>query len=149
MLPKLSGELRVGADPTLRFSKGGMAICSFSAVADKSKKDEATGEWEKEKEIWIRVTTFKDIAEHVAETVKKGDLVFVEGQVSTSDWTTKEGVARTSIEVTADIVGPSLRYATATVLRAQRSGAAPQQQGAPANDPWSTATSTGEVEPPF
>ena len=147
MLPRLTGELRLGADPVLRFAKGGMAICSFSAVADKSKKDEATGEWEKDKEIWIRVTTFKDIAEHVAETFGKGDLIFVEGQVSTSEWTTKEGVARTTVEVTADIVGPSLRYATAAVTKVQRS--TPQQQSAPANDPWSTAAPTGSVEPPF
>lgn len=109
MLPRFSGEMRVGSDVTYTFSASGMAIAKFSAVADKSKKNDA-GEWEKTDEIWVRVTCFKTLADNVAESVQKGSLVLVNGQVSVSKYQTKDGQDRQSVEVIADDIGLSLRF---------------------------------------
>lgn len=162
MLPNISGTFRCIKDPDLRYSAGGMAICSFTAVADKKKKNEATGEWEDDKVIFVRVTTFKGLAEHVAESVQKGVTVLVQGQASVSEWETKEGEKRSTVEITANEVGVSLFWDTATVNKAERGqgGAAGANRAAPADDPWSTppapgtdpwntSTTTGSDEPPF
>lgn len=162
MLPNISGTFRCIKDPDLRYSAGGMAICSFTAVADKKKKNEATGEWEDDKVIFVRVTTFKGLAEHVAESVQKGVTVLVQGQASVSEWETKEGEKRSTVEITANEVGVSLFWDTATVNKVERGqgGAAGVNRAAPADDPWSTppapgtdpwntSTTTGSDEPPF
>lgn len=143
MLPRITGEFTVGSDPELRFAPSGIAVASFSAVADKSKKNES-GEWEKDKEIWVRVTAFKQMAEHVAESVTKGSRVVISGQISLSDWEDKDGNKRTSAEVIADDIGVSLRFGTAKYTKAERSA----QASKPAtDDPWTTQG--GDSPPPF
>lgn len=142
MLPRITGEFTVGSDPELRFAPSGIAVASFSAVADKSKKTDDG--WEKDKEIWVRVTAFKQMAEHVAESVTKGSRVVISGQISLSDWEDKDGNKRTSAEVVADEIGVSLRFGTAKYTKAER-----QQQAAPAADnPWASGTGTAD-NPPF
>lgn len=137
-LPSMDGAFRCVKDPDLRYSQGGMAICSFTAVADKKKKNEATGDWEDDKVIFVRITTFKQLAEHVAESVKKGTNVIVTNtQASMSEWETKEGEKRTTIEVVANDLGISLFWNTATVHEAERRSA-PAQQGQPAENPWAS-----------
>ena len=149
-LPNISGAFRCVKDPVLRYSQGGMAICSFTAVADKKKKNEATGEWDDDKVIFVKITTFKQLAEHVAESVVKGTNVIVSnGQVSVSDWTTEQGEKRSTVEVIANDLGVSLFWDTVTVHKAERSGGgqpAAQQAG---GDPWSTAPAQQQSADPW
>lgn len=150
-LPTISGAFRCVKDPTLRFSQAGMPIASFTAVADKKKKNESTGQWDDDKVIFVRVTCFKQLAEHVAESVKKGTNVVVTGQVSASEWETDSGEKRTTIEITANDIGVGLFWDTVTVHQAQQGGGGQQgggQQQAPAQaNPWG-APSDNDA-PPF
>lgn len=101
-LPRISGEFRVGSDPTLRFSEAGKPFGNFRAVA--SARKEVNGEWTTTDEIWLTVTVFGKTAEMVADSVAKGDLVYVDGRVADDKYTTKEGVERSNTKVMADVV---------------------------------------------
>lgn len=94
---------------------------------------------------------WKEAAENVAESLTKGTRVIVTGKLKSRTYETKNGEKRTVIELEVDEIGPSLRYATATVNRtkpATNGTWSPQQNGTPAADPWATsAPATGE--PPF
>lgn len=143
-LPSMDGSFRCVKDPVLRFSQGGMAICSFTAVADK-KKNDGTREnpnWVDDKVIFIKVTTFKQLAEHVAESVQKGtNVVLSRTEVSVSEWENSDGQKMQTIEVVANDVGVSLLWDTVTVHKAERTGGQRPQQGGgqkPADDPWAT-----------
>lgn len=127
-LPQFVAEMRVGSDPQIKFAQSGMAITSFSAVADKRKKNEDSGEWETVKSIWVRVTSFKKLAENVAGSVKKGDLVLVIGEINQDEYE-KDGEKRKSLEVVANHVGLSLAFNEATSSRGEK-------KAAPAEDPW-------------
>ncbi len=80
--------------------------------------------------------------------------VIVTGRLKSRQYETREGEKRTAMEIDVEEVGPALRYATAKVNRASRSGGAPgggggYGGGAPANDPWATPGVSGGDEPPF
>lgn len=144
MLPKVSGEFRVVADPELRFSQSGMAICTMRIVANSRKKNEA-GEWVDDKVCWLRLTAFKKLAENIVETLKRGDLCFVEGRLQTEEWEDREThEKKSSMSLVADLVGPSLAYKPARILEAQAQAAS----APPADDPWGTPSSQSD-EPPF
>lgn len=164
MLPSVEGEFRVASDPELRFTPSGKAVASLLLVADKKKKNESTGEWEDDKVCWLRATAWDRMAENIAESCQKGDLIVVRGALETRNYETQEGEKRTSLEVNIYDVGMSIRWNSARVERTSRQqggGAAPaasqatgggQSQPAAASpgaaDPWGTpAADTGE--PPF
>jgi single-strand DNA-binding protein len=90
---------------------------------------------------------WREFAEHVAGSLTKGSCVIATGRLKQRSYETKEGEKRTSIELEVDEIGPSLRYATAQVTRAQSSGGGGGRGGAPAvtDEPWAAsapATST-------
>lgn len=153
MLPTVTGEFRAGADPTLRFAPSGVAVSELRAVASSRKKDE-DGKWVDDKSVWVTITTFRQLAENVAETITKGDLVVVSGKLQVEEWEDKDGAKRTSVKVIADHIGPALAYATAKVSKTERreSGGSQQQtpQGQDHGDPWAAPASTTQTEePPF
>lgn len=145
-LPNISGAFRCVKDPVLRFSNGGMPIASFTAVADKKRKDEASGEWVDDKVIFVRITCFKQLAEHVADSVTKGTNVVVSGQVSASEWETDNGEKRTTIEVVANEIGVGLFWNTVTVHEGERKGGQQSGRAQQQADPWGGSTSD---DPPF
>lgn len=163
-LPSMDGSFRCVKDPTLRFANNGMAICSFTAVADKKKNvgTRDNPDWQDDKVIFVRVTCFKQLAEHVAESVVKGtNVVLSNTEVSVSEWKTDDGTPRTTVEVVANDIGVSLLWDTVTVHKAERGGgqSRPQggQQGGQQNtqqprqqndNPWGSASSDS-AEPPF
>lgn len=152
MLPRVHGEFRAAADPELRFTPSGMALCKVRAVA--SSRKEVNGEWVDDKTCWVNLTTFKSQAENVAESVTQGMLLVVDGRIQTDDWEDKEGNKRTSVEIVCDSIGPALSWATAKVTKASRSGGGGQQQSSSQwgnqsdNDPWATPAGQSD-EPPF
>ncbi len=93
----------VGRDPELKYSAGGTAVVKFS-VADTTGKDD------NKKTVWHDVVVFKEQAEHVAASVKKGSRVIVTGRLDKSDYTGKDGVKKQRVEVIADDVSISLRW---------------------------------------
>lgn len=146
------------ADPELRFTPAGAAVANFTVAATPRTFDRQSNEWKDGDALFMRCTIWKQAAENVAETLTKGMRVIVSGRLKQRSYETREGDKRTVIELEVDEIGPSLRYATATVSRVSKSGngsgggsAGNQDRGtAPADDPWGGAPQAGSHdEPPF
>jgi single-strand DNA-binding protein len=153
-LPPINGEFRLGTDPDLRYTPGGMAVCEARAVASSRKKNEQTGEWHDDKSAWVTLTAFKELAENMAESLNRGDLVVVLGRLEIAEWTDKDDNKRTTPKVLLDNIGPSLVRATAQVSKKDSSsgggGSRVQRTSGPVdNDPWATTPATSSDEPPF
>jgi single-strand DNA-binding protein len=94
---------KVGQEPELRYSQGGMAVLTFS-VADTYGKDD------KKKTTWHNVTVFSKLAENVANTIAKGSTVIVVGRYEQDEFTKKDGTKGKSLKLIADEVGASCRW---------------------------------------
>jgi single-strand DNA-binding protein len=98
--------------PELRFTASGQAANSFGLAVNRRWQNRQTQEWE-EAVSFFDVTCWQDLAENVAETVSKGARVIVAGRLVQRSWETDTGERRSRVEVVADEVGPSLRWAVA------------------------------------
>jgi len=107
-------------DPELRYTSQGTAVTNFRIAVNRRIKDAATGEWKDGDASYFRVNCWRDLAEHVADSLRKGTRVLVTGTLKMREWETQEGEKRTAVEIEATECGPSLRWATAQVQRAQR-----------------------------
>ena len=87
-----------GQDAELRFTQAGRQVTNFSLAVNHS--FQRNGEWEQETE-WFRVAVWGDRAEGVAERVRKGSKVFVQGRLRSNEYTSQSGQARFSMEVNA------------------------------------------------
>jgi single-strand DNA-binding protein len=94
---------KVGQEPELRYSQGGMAILTFS-VADTYGKDD------KKKTTWHNITVFSKLAENLANTITKGSTVIVVGRYEQDEFTKKDGTKGKSLKLIADEVGVSCRW---------------------------------------
>lgn len=101
-------------DPELRFTPNGAAVAGFGLAVNRKWMNNKTNEWEEEVSFFD-VTCWQDLAENVSATVTKGMRVIVEGRLDQRSWETDEGDKRSKVEIVADEVAPSLRWATATV----------------------------------
>jgi single-strand DNA-binding protein len=108
-------------DPELRYTNSGMQIAGFGVAINQRKRNDS-GQWEDGETSYFDVTCFRELAENVAETISKGTRVIVSGTLRQRSWETPDGDRRSKVEIIADEVGPSLRWATATVERMGRSG---------------------------
>lgn len=156
MLPLVTGEFRCVEDPNLRFSPSGVAVGRVRAVASSRKKNDQTGEWFDDKLCWINIVAFKRVAENMAESLQKGDLITATGRLETEDWEDSNGNKRTSITMLVDVVGPALTFNAAALQRAQRQDGGSQQPQRQAQsggnqdqgqDPWQSPNQ--DDEPPF
>jgi single-strand DNA-binding protein len=144
MLPVIQGEFRLVADPELVFGKTGTPIARMRIVASSRKKNEG-GEWVDDKTCWLSAVAFKKVAENIADSFTKGDLVLINGKLQTEDYEDKEGNKRQSYTVVVDTCGPSLAFNPAKIVQAERTAKA-----APADDPWGGgAAASQSEEPPF
>lgn len=121
-------------EPEVRHTNSGFTIASFGVAINQRKKNASTGEWEDGDPSYFDVTCFRELAENVAETITKGSRVIVAGTLRQSSWETPEGDKRSKVEIIADEVGPSLRWATATIEKVGKSGA-PERRSAPRSVP--------------
>ncbi|OHV39562.1 MULTISPECIES: single-stranded DNA-binding protein [Pseudofrankia] len=110
------------SDPELRFTPNGAAVASFTVASTPRTLDRATNEWKDGEPLFLRCSIWRQAAEHVAESLTKGARVIVQGRLKQRSFETREGEKRTVIELDVDEIGPSLRYATAKVVRAARGG---------------------------
>jgi single-strand DNA-binding protein len=106
-------------DPELRFTNSGQAVASFGLAVNRRWQNRQTQEWE-ESVSFFDITCWAQLAENVAESVQKGSRVVVTGRLDQRSWETQDGEKRSKIEVIADEVGPSLRWATAQVTKNER-----------------------------
>lgn len=164
----MSGEVAVTiigtttAPAELRFTPAGMAVCNFSLAVNPRRFDKQSNEWREQPTQWYRCAVWRDAAENAAETLaEKGVRLIVVGTLNPREYE-KDGVKRMSLDVDVEEMGPSLRWASASINRAQRGagngGAAPRSSApaAPADDPWATGPSASsggfggaQEEPPF
>jgi len=107
-------------DPELRFTPSGVAMAKVRFAVNRRYQDR-NNEWQEETSFFGG-TCWRDMAENVAESLQKGARVIVTGRLEQRTWETQEGDKRSIIEVRIDDIGPSLRWATASVTRTPRSG---------------------------
>jgi single-strand DNA-binding protein len=110
------------SDPELRFTPNGAAVASFTIASTPRTLDRATNEWKDGEALFLRCSIWRQAAEHVAESLQKGARVIVQGRLKQRSFETREGEKRTVIELDVEEIGPSLKYATAKVVRAARGG---------------------------
>jgi single-strand DNA-binding protein len=161
------------ADPELRFTPSGAAVANFTVASTPRMFDRQTNEWKDGEALFLRCNIWREAAENVAESLTRGSRVIVQGRLKQRSFETREGEKRTVIELEVDEIGPSLRYATAKVNKASRSGGGgggfggggggggsrqPAQTtgggSAGGDDPWGSAPASGSFgggddEPPF
>jgi len=108
-------------DPELRFTAGGQAMARFTLAVNRRWMDRTNNEWQEETSFFD-CTCWREQAENAAESLKKGTRVLVSGRLRQRRWETPEGDKRSMIGIEVDEVGPSLRWATASVERNARKG---------------------------
>ncbi len=163
------------ADPELRFTPAGAAVANFTVASTPRVFDRNTNEWKDGEALFLRCNIWREAAENVAESLTRGSRVIVSGRLKQRSYETREGEKRTVVELEVDEVGPSLRYATATVNKTTRGGGGGGFSGGNAggggnyggsgggsrggqgagDDPWGSAPAAGSFggqmddEPPF
>jgi single-strand DNA-binding protein len=158
------------ADPELRFTPSGAAVANFTVASTPRIFDRQSNEWKDGDALFMRCSIWREAAENVAESLSRGSRVIVQGRLKQRSYETREGEKRTVVELEVDEIGPSLRYATAKVNKASRSGGGGGGFGsggggggsrsggdsseAKTDDPWGSAPASGSFsggddEPPF
>ncbi|MDT5019235.1 MAG: single-strand DNA-binding protein [Mycobacterium sp.] len=161
------------ADPELRFTPSGAAVANFTVASTPRIFDRQTNEWKDGEALFLRCNIWREAAENVAESLTRGSRVIASGRLKQRSFETREGEKRTVVELEVDEIGPSLKYATAKVNKASRSGGGGggfgggggSRSGPPADgggggeakqqdDPWGSAPASGSFsggddEPPF
>jgi single-strand DNA-binding protein len=116
-------EGNLADDPQIRFTPSGKQITEITVLVSQ-RRHNSHGEWVDGEPTRHVVRAFKTLAENIVESLAKGDRVFVHGTVTTEAWTDQQsGEKRTAQRVLAEIVGPSLRWATARIIKTSRSSA--------------------------
>ncbi|SES14586.1 single-stranded DNA-binding protein [Corynebacterium cystitidis] len=110
------------ADPELRFTPSGAAVANFTVASTPRQYNRDSGQWEDGEAMFLDCSVWRQAAENVAESMSKGMRVIVTGRLRQRSFTNRDGEKRTVFEVDVDEVGPSLRWASATVNRNPREG---------------------------
>jgi single-strand DNA-binding protein len=104
-------------DPEVRVTPQGTTVASFRLAVTPRVNDGGT--WKDGDTSFFRITAWRDLAEHVTDSLSKGDRALVLGRLKARSWEDKDtGERRSAVEVEAEEVGPSLKWATATPQRA-------------------------------
>ena len=110
----------VTRDPDLRFTPNGAAVANFGLAVNRRWRNQKTNEWE-EQVSFFDVVCWRELAENASESLTKGTRVMVSGRLDQRSWEDpKDGSKRSKVEVVADEIGPSLRWATAQVSKNER-----------------------------
>lgn len=156
------------SDPELQYTNAGRAYARFSIATTSRNWDRTKGEFVEGDTVFMRCVTWSDLAEHVGKSLTKGTRVIADGVLRQNSYTNREGINVTTLEMTVNEIGPSLRYATAEVSRAPRTdnggigissapaaAAVPQPVAEPVSNNWdasadaATQDNSGAEELPF
>jgi single-strand DNA-binding protein len=134
-------------DPELRFTPSGQATANFGLAVNRRWQNRQSQEWE-EATSFFDVVCWGQLAENTAQTLTKGTRVMVNGRLDQRSWETAERERRSKIEITADEVAPSLRWATAVITKNERRGpdssaGSPVASGVAASRPVTNEPSDG------
>ncbi len=131
MRTSVTFEGNLADDPQVRFTPSGKQIGEITVLVNQRRQTGA-GEWIDAEPTRHVVRAFKTLADNIAESLQQGDRVFVHGTITTDTWTDKQtNQKRTAQRVLAEIVGPSLRWATTRITKTTRvhaSDEAPEQE---------------------
>lgn len=105
------------ADPELRWTGNGAAVADFTIASTPRVYDRNSGKWKDGESLFLRCSMWRNAAENVAESLRKGMRVIAQGRLVQRSYETKEGEKRTVVELQVDEIGPSLRSARAQVTR--------------------------------
>lgn len=141
-------------DPELRFTNTGQAVASFGLAVNRRWQNRQSGEWE-EQVSFFDITAWGTLGENAAASINKGTRVLVTGRLQQRSYETQSGDKRSVVEVIADEIGPSLRWAHAEVHRNERTdtagGAATAAAGSAArpvpNEPSGAPAYSNDEEP--
>jgi single-strand DNA-binding protein len=122
--------------PELRFTPNGAAVANFRVAVTPRVRD--GNDWKDGETSFFRVNAWRQLAENATESLSKGDRVIVVGRLKARSWETPEGERRSVVEIEADEIGPSLRWATAKPERATSGSTSKAKPSGQFND-----------EPPF
>ena len=106
------------ADPELRHTANGLPVTNFTVAGTERKYE--NGQFVDGNTLFMRCTVWRDLAEHVASSLSKGQRVMVTGRLKQEEYTDKEGNKRVSVSLDVDELGVSLRFGTATFQRSQQ-----------------------------
>jgi single-strand DNA-binding protein len=150
MLPLIYGEMRVVNDAELRFTPAGKAVANFRAVSNDRRKGD-DGKWEDGDPCWVNITAWGKLAENVAESCLKGRLVTVKGRLKTREYEDREGVKRTSVDVTADEIGMSIQWVAAKPVGSSEGSGGVERVTSAGDDPFASPAPAAvqSEEPPF
>ena len=126
MTTTITGNLT--REPEIRYTKEGQATTQLGVAVTRRWQDRTTAEWQ-EATSFFDVVCWRDLAENVALSLTKGMRVVVSGRLEQRSWETEDGEHRSKVEIVADEIGPSLRYATADVHRTERRQGADESIG--------------------
>jgi single-strand DNA-binding protein len=141
------------AAPELRYTPTGVAVANFTVASTPRIFDRQAGEWRDGEALFLRCTIWREPAEHAAETLAKGSRVIVAGRLTQRGYQTSAGEQRTVVELQVEEIGPSLRYSSATINKANRDGAG--SASGSGGDPWGCVPAaagsgaSGDDEPAF
>ena len=127
-------------DPELRFTPSGVAVANIRVAVNRRFRNNQTGQWDERLDGFFTVNIWRDQAENVAETLKRGHRVLVQGRLVSRSYETQNQETRWVTEIEADEVCPSLRWATADIQKVNRSQGQQggQQGGQPQAQPAAT-----------
>lgn len=121
-------------DPQFRFTAAGHAVVRFRVASTPRYQDRQTGEWKDGDSLFLTCTAWRELGEHIAESLQRGMRIIVQGRLRQRTFETDTGDKRTVYELAADEIGPSLRFATASVTKVKAS----QSVDVPPQHPWPT-----------
>ena len=113
-------------EPEIRYTKEGQATTQLGVAVNRRWQDKVSGQW-REATSFFDVVCWRDLAESVALSLTKGVRVVVTGRIEQRSWESDDGEHRSKVEIVADEIGPSLRFASADVRRTPRSAQAEQE----------------------
>jgi single-strand DNA-binding protein len=117
-------------DPEVRYTPNGQMTATFGLAVNRRWQNRQTQEWE-EATSFFDVVCWRELAENANQSLKRGTRVIVTGRLEQRSWETQEGEKRSKVEVVADDLGPSLRWATVEISKNERRGSAPDSPSAP------------------
>lgn len=109
----------VTRDPELRFTPSGQAVATFGLAVNRRWQNRQTNEWE-EQVSFFDVKCWAQMAENVSESLGRGSRVIVSGRLEQRSWESEQGEKRSKVEVVADEIAPSLRWATVSITKNER-----------------------------
>jgi single-strand DNA-binding protein len=118
-------------DPEIRYTRDGQATTSLGVAVNRRWMNRETSEWE-EATSFFDVVCWRELAENTALSLTKGARVVVTGRLEQRSWETEDGDRRFKVEIVADEVGASLRFATADVHKVERRQITDDEAGADA-----------------